>query len=445
MESNPPRLAHELSDMNAPDNPAKTPPGKAETPLTGCGGGLIAGTRLLWLVTLLLPWSGVTQVLGQSPAGRPASPQEAPARLNATPTNLEEALNAGNAELFSRMFAQELFAREVMEGIETGGNLSEELSRALAQAVGSGILFIQWSPGNRFEYLGEKQVDGRTGQFYRCILANGTLNYFTFFTDYSAEGNAEMVTDIYNHRTAQYRGIIAQQALVMAAGKTGLLKPEQMSGMPLGFADHQKLALMAANLVRGQLPKVRQVYQQLSQKAQKRPMAVMLYMASCTADDTLWQQARDLAEQLIPQALGPDLMATDRLTAREQWRESIPLYQSMLPRTNNDPYLHFRVARCLYELGSYADAGKTALRALRLEPDMVSPYMLLMEIELKRGNFDGAFRLLKLLGDRFNVLVENQQFQDDPAYEAFRESNAYAEWLKYRKTRAAQLEQAAGR
>jgi tetratricopeptide (TPR) repeat protein len=253
-----------------------------------------------------------------------------------------------------------------------------------------------------------------------------------------------MVSDIYNHRTAQHRSVMAQQALVLAAARNELLQPGQMNGMPLSFADHQKLSLMMSHLVRGQMPKMRQVYRQLSKKAQTRPMALMLYMAGCTTDDALWQQARDLADQLIPQALGPDLMITDRQTSREQWRESIPVFESMLPRANDDPYLRFRIARCLYELEAYADAGKVALQALQKEPDMVSPYMLLMEIELKRGNYDGAFRLLKLLGDRFNVLVENQQFQDDPAYDAFRQSEAYREWLKYRDTRAAQLEQTPG-
>lgn len=406
---------------------------------------------------MLCAWLALpVQVQAQAPEppAAPAKPDLTKEQIDATAQALQERLvpmgmdiqnilNSGNVRSFEGIFSRQIFAFNVMKGIDYGEKLSPELSKALGDAANLGILFYQWDPMARFKFMHVRAVEDRLGLFMRCVHANGSVSYFTFFLDAAPEGGGLRVVDVYTHRAAMARSTAARQYVVQQAVSQGLLHVSKIH-LDISPLDIRKFSEMSNALKNNNLPAVNSIYLTMSPEAQDKPYAIMIHMAANLENNDSFKADYDKMNRIAPKELAQDLMLTDQLTSQGKWDEAIAALKVLDVKVGGDAYLTLKMARCEYEKGDRAAAGKAAIEAIKMERDLHAAYMLLLDIEVDKKNYEGAFKMLKLMADEFGLVITPEEFGKTDDYKGFRESDAFAKWKEYAAKKQQELKSSTG-
>ncbi len=379
-----------------------------------------------------------------APAGENADPSMSPEqfelKLGEFGQIIEVVLNRSARVPFSQLLNQDRFASKIAEGVAIE-ELDEDLKKLMISSIESALYFFDWQPYTRFRFLRMRQQDGKLGLLFRCVSPRGVLSYFTFFAAPKPPDNQLRIIDIYNHRAAAYQSSRAQQAFVITGTQYGWLDMSQLDNLQPSFYDYTILTEMTRALEQENTAQVQQSFKKLSKEVQRLPQALMMVMASSVQSESLFSKLQAVMEKVSPNSMAPELMLLDKYLLEENYPAAIETIDSLHQKTGGDPFLDVRKARCFYKMGELEDASKFCLTAIRAEPKLVDPYVLLVDIQVDQKQYEKAFDMLKLLGDNFNLLVENESFEDNEDFEDFRSSEWYQKWLDYRTKRQAELEQ----
>ena len=93
-----------------------------------------------------------------------------------------------------------------------------------------------------------------------------------------------------------------------------------------------------------------------------------------------------------------------------------------------DPYLYSLRAGILIEMGDTSLAAKYAGKASEIEPDLLQPYLHLLNISVLQSNFDETIKHLETLKTKFGFAYEDLDLSELENIEKFTASPQFKKW-----------------
>lgn len=130
-----------------------------------------------------------------------------------------------------------------------------------------------------------------------------------------------------------------------------------------------------------------------------------------------------------PQDPAAELLSIDYFSMEKQYPQAIDSLDRLSASLKTvDPYLYSLRAGILIEMGDINLAGKYAGKASEIEPDLLQPYLHLLNISVMQGNFDETIKQLETLKTKFGFAYEDLDLSELENIEKFTASPQFKKW-----------------
>ncbi len=174
-----------------------------------------------------------------------------------------------------------------------------------------------------------------------------------------------------------------------------------------------------------------QAYSQLPTQY-KNDKTVLLFLAQdsiAKEDSKKYQQVLNVYRKYHPQDPAAELLSIDYFSMEKQYPQAIDSLERLSASLKTvDPYLYSLRAGILIEMGDVNLAGKYAGKASEIEPDLLQPYLHLLNISVIKANFDGTIKYLDTLKTKFGFAYEDLDLSELENFDKFIASPQFKKW-----------------
>jgi tetratricopeptide (TPR) repeat protein len=292
--------------------------------------------------------------------------------------------------------------------------------------------------GATYEFLRILDRNGRQVALFR-LSTPATRNYHEFSLARQGDGSV-LADDLFIYLTSdQFSQSLRRNALAHLAN-AGLVTPDKFDAAdrPLAQSAATILALEKATNA-NQHTAVLRLIASLPPQLQRERFVVNWQLNSGINAD---KNAADLALRIIEQHYSQDprtrFMLAQVYMLNKDYAKAIAATERLYEAVGGDPELHTDRA-AVYLLANDLPAARAAIQRAVEEGDArPTPYYLLLEAAVKEKRYDQAVKILIVLLDRFELVIEAEildEFQD------FAKSPEYAKYKELVKERQAERSQ----
>ena len=174
-----------------------------------------------------------------------------------------------------------------------------------------------------------------------------------------------------------------------------------------------------------------QAYSQLPSQY-KSDKTVLLFLAQdsiAKEDSKKYQQVLNVFRKYHPQDPAAEMLSVDYFSMEKQYPQAIDCLERLSASLKTvDPYLYSLRAGILIEMGDTSLAAKYAGKASEIEPDLLQPYLHLLNISVLQGNFDETIKHLETLKTKFGFAYEDLDLSELENIEKFTASPQFKKW-----------------
>jgi tetratricopeptide (TPR) repeat protein len=169
----------------------------------------------------------------------------------------------------------------------------------------------------------------------------------------------------------------------------------------------------------------------LPKKAQEsKPLQLLKIQAASAVDDASYEAAIAGYEKLFPGDPSLNLVSIDGFIVRKNFSEALKVVDRLDESLGGDPYLDELRVSLLLQNGKDLDrATEIAEKSLAAQPESEDAHYLLLGAHVANRNFAGAVAIMRLMGERFDLVFEEEGL--DPGDANYMALKASPEWAAY--------------
>lgn len=377
-----------------------------------------------------------------SAAPGPMTPQE----LQAFGKQIQQTAYSQDAAKFRALFDWNTFINRVLGEYEQNPAVKQELQPVRKQletaytennqGIDSEIL-AEVGSGADYRFLAMRKEDNQFKVVFRFLRPDWTLNYQALIIEKQASGELKIV-DIDSLSSGELISQSLQRLYLPEIYKAHLTVKDKLNSQETSRIINQKKRydFLAASTEKTD---PFQAFQQLPGQY-KNDKTVLLFLAQNTIekeDPKKYQQVLNAYRKYHPQDPAAELLSVDYFTLVEEYKlalDSLERLTASLKTT--DPYLYSLRAGILIEMRDINLAGKYAAKASELEPDLLQPYLHLINLSVMQSNFDAAIKYLDVLNNKFGFAYEDLDLSELENFEKFTASPQFKQWQSVKKVAA---------
>lgn len=390
-------------------------------------------TRSTLLLCLLMSACALTHAQDKPPADKKAltpaelKPYEEFAR------KLEEAVQKNRPKEFAAsMRADVLLARTVR-----AMPIHKDFYKPMEQGLGEGIAALSKSvcdvvaKDGFYKLLRVRVIDGEVRALCR-LIDDGAINYHDFVLA-SDDKQAIYVADLLIAGAGE--SYSQMQGRIVRLGWTAIQKDDTKENVErwkqTGIRLEEIRKFMAMDKTREAL----QSWAQLpdSMRSQKFAYILKIRIASRLpeGDEKIYLDSIDEFRKYFPTDPAIDLLSFDAFFLRKKYVEAFAAIDRLDTRVGGDPYLDVIRAGLHLEMGEGDKVVPLFHKAIAAEPDMVQPWLGLLQLSLRMKNYSDTLAILKKMEKDFKI--EFTDLDKIEMYAEFVKAPEYQEWLKRKK------------
>ncbi len=368
-----------------------------------------------------------------------AEPQQmTPQELQAFGKQIQDTASAQDPVKFRALFDWKAFINRVLAEYEQNSAVQQALQPVRQQleaaytAENQGIdseILAEVANGADYRFLAMRKEDGQYKVIFRFLRPDWTLNYQALIVEKQDSGELKII-DIDSLSTGELISQSLQRLylpeLYKAHGANqDKLTPEQKTRI---LDQKKRYDFLTAT---DEKSDPFQAYTQLPTQY-KSDKIVLLFLAQdsiAKEDSKKYQQVLNVYRKYHPQDPAAELLSIDYFSMEKQYPQAIDSLDRLSASLKTvDPYLYSLRAGILIEMGDINLAGKYAGKASEIEPDLLQPYLHLLNISVMQGNFDETIKQLETLKTKFGFAYEDLDLSELENIEKFTASPQFKKW-----------------
>ena len=377
----------------------------------------------------------------QRPAG--ASPQ-AQAQATGKPLSDEEcraagdeiarAVNSGDTAALNRLIDWDAIHQRSTAGLDAPETLRTSFIKGLNQSLGtnkgfSSALMDAVKQGGSYTLLHTHTVGKRRRLVFRLLLANMAMNYHDLVLARQPDGKVR-VDDIYIFMAGEMLSQTYRQTYLQAVAQAsgGLLG--RLTGADQKYVQYfEKLGQMNEARRAGKFARVLEIYQASPADLRKEKTALLMRLqAAQQISEAEYKRSIEDFREEYPNDPSINIISVDYFFMNKQYPETIACIDQLDRAVLGDAHLQATLSAVHIEMNDLPAARADAMKAIALEPGLITGYWNLVNVALKEKKDDETLRILRLIRDKFQF--EMADLTTIPAYNDFTKSPQYQEWLK---------------
>ncbi len=378
------------------------------------------------VLVLLLGWAGPMRA--QIPVPVAAIPRAEEARRFGA--ELEAGFRAHDFKVISGRLDFRRLAEESLSSLAT--DAAGRRTFATEFAKGAGPSFEVALKGfASFKLLRVLATNGQQVAVFRALLPSGSINYHQYVLRQSDRGME--IADVHALASGEWFSETIRRLYLLSESHRDPGLAKQLTGSAADLVKNAAIVEKAMVwMQRRQLLDFLDAYRRLPVSLQEeRVLLQMRIAAALEAEPQELLPAMEVWNRLHPDDPGPELILLDLWVLRGEHLRAAAGLERLGNTFGGDPHLQALEALQLGQAGQEARARELATAAVRAEPGLAGGHDALIGLALRRKDYPEVAGLLdaagKALGRDPRPMVEEQ-----PQYEAFRESPAGKKWLESR-------------
>lgn len=367
-------------------------------------------------------------------APSPMTPQE----LQAFGKQIQETAYSQDAAKFRALFDWNTFINRVLGEYEQNaavkeaiGPIRKQLETAYTennQGVDTEIL-AEVGSGADFRFLAIRKEQDQFKVIFRFLRPDWTLNYQAMIIEKQASGELKIV-DIDSLSAGEYISQSLQRLYLPEIYKAHLAVKDKLNGEETSRIINQKKRYDFLNPTDDKTDPF-QVYQQLPNEF-KAEKIVLLFLAQDTIqkeNPKKYQSVIGAYRKYHPNDPASELLSVEYFSMIREFKLALESLDRLMTSIKTvDPYLYSVRAGILIEMGDTSLAGKYAGKASEIEPDLLQPYLHLINISVMDKNFEDTIKHLETLKTKFGFEYADLDLSELENFEAFTASPQFKKW-----------------
>lgn len=373
---------------------------------------------------------------GQPTATKRIGPPLSDEECRTFAASFEKAVLSNDLVALSDMFDWDAFLATATAGIEVSERFKQDFATGFKHAqTQKGAVFQQVieavTNGGTFKFLRVHTIKPHKRAMFRMTLPGAGFNYHDWVLARRPDGRIRGV-DVYVFLSAELMSKTIRRAYLPLAAHESRGIVAKLTGQEQEFVKHlPQLMAMSDHLKEGRFREVLDTYRQLPHglKIDKNFLLVRFQAAPNLGDEEYTAVIEDF-RKYHPDDPCLDILSIDTSILKKDYAKALASIDRLDKAVGGDPYLDTRRADVYLEDQKPDAAKQAARRAIEREPNLIDAYWSLVAISLKEREFAETLELLNILGEKFDIVIED--LDTIPDYAGFVESPHYQQWLKAR-------------
>lgn len=395
---------------------------------------------ILAILTIVL--SSHTSALAQASGSR-NSQAMTPKELQAFGKQIQQIVNSQDPSQFRALFNWNTFINRTLAEFEQNPAVKQAIQPIRKQLETTytegkqGVdteLLAEIVNGGDYHFLSIRKEQNQYKVIFRFVGPDWNLNYHALIIEKQQSGELKIV-DIDSFATGELVSESIKWFLMPKIHEAQLSVQDKLSAEEKSRIQEQKKRYAFLNLSSEKVDPFK-AYQQLP-KQYKSDKVILLRLSQDTIEkenDKRYQQVLNVYRKYHPKDAAVELLSVDYFTMMSNYpkaMESIDRLNASIKTV--DPYLYSLKAGILIETGDINLAGKYAGKASEIEPDLLQPYLHLINISVMQTNFDNTIKYLDILKTKFGFKYEDLDLSEVENYSKFIESPQFKKWKANQK------------
>ena len=376
-----------------------------------------------------------------------ARPEPGDSDLRAFTDALALAVRTGDLAKFGDLIDWDAILHETTDKVEasplTRKNFLAGAKSGIEQSFSGDLIRSAAGEPHRFRFLSMHEgAMGGEAALFRMLPATGGVNYLEFSPERLPDGKVR-ARRIYVYLSGEsIAQTLRRSYLAVVAGErrsvlARALRPENEYG-----ANLDKIGDLARAVGEKRFPAAMAIYKTLPVGVREDKSVLTLHLqAAQGVGEKEYADAIQEFRDRFPNDACIDLISLDAYLLKKQYPEALAAIDRIDGKVGGDPYLEVMRANVLSQAGDVEAAERAARRAVGREPGMPGGYGSLIDLALKRQNYDEVVKNLEVLRGRFHLQLRG--IGREPRYAGFAKSPQYKAWLAAHPEQAPEKEKPA--
>jgi tetratricopeptide (TPR) repeat protein len=300
--------------------------------------------------------------------------------------------------------------------------------------------------GGRYTLLQFHMVNKEPRILIRLLTADGRLNYHDLVFVRNPRTQQVVIGDIYIYLTGELLSASVKRNIMRATGRMVL-------GMEVKKEDKEYLEYLrtVSEMERlaglGEHQKAVDLYRKLSSTHQHEKMALVLYAtAAYMIDQDEYLRAIDLYAKEFPSDPSTPMFLIDKYVLLKRYDDCIAQLKKLDSLVDGDAYLSY-MRGLIYQLKEdLPNARNCFKRAIAEEPFLEDPYLPMIDLLVRQGNFKDAVIYVNGLTNRFDKSFDDvrqlleYKAEEQPLYTRLLQSEEFGKLTKQIEKKMAERE-----
>ncbi|WP_298868815.1 hypothetical protein [uncultured Gimesia sp.] len=370
----------------------------------------------------------------------PATPQKmTPTELQTFGRQIQEIISSQNPDKFRALFDWKTFVNRVLTEYEQNPAVKQAIQSLRHQLETSytgsnqGIdteILSEIVNGGDYRFLAMRKEQDQYKVIFRFLTPEGSLNYHALIIKKQQSGELKII-DIDSFATGELISQSLKRLYLPELYKAHLSVKDKLNPQEISRIVGQKKRydfLTTSNEKNDPF----QAYQTLP-KQYKMEKPVLLLLAHDTIakeNQKKYLQVLNVLRKNHPGNPTAELLSVEYFYLIGEFNSALESLDHLSDALKTvDPYLYSLRAEILIETGDINLAGKYAGKAAEIEPDLLHPYLNLINISVMQSSFDDTVKQLETLKTKFGINLEDLDLSELENYSKLMNSPEFKKWL----------------
>ncbi|WP_339733974.1 hypothetical protein [uncultured Gimesia sp.] len=386
--------------------------------------------------TLTLPAASSLLAPGTSAAAAPQ--QMTPQELQAFGKQIQDTANSQDAVKFRALFDWKTFVDRVLAEYEQNPAIKQAIQPVRQQLEtaytenNQGIdteILAEVGNGADYRFLAMRKEQDQYKVVFRFLRPDWTLNYQALIVEKQQSGKLKII-DLDSLSTGEFISQSLQRLYLPEIYKAHLSVKDKLTDQEKSRIINQKKRYDFLTPTEENTAPF-QAYQQLPSQF-KGEKTVLLFLAQNTIEKEnpkKYLSVLGAYRKHHPNDPAAELLSVEYFSLTKEYNQALDSLDRLTAAIKTvDPYLYSVRAGILIEMGDYNLAGKYAGKASEIEPDLLQPYLHLINISVMQNNFDDTIKHLNTLKTKFGFEYEDLDLSELENFDKFTASPQFKKW-----------------
>ncbi|MFK7779360.1 MAG: hypothetical protein QM501_14735 [Gimesia sp.] len=393
---------------------------------------------LLSLTILAVSFFAHKNLAAQAKDSPATSQKMTPTELQAFGRQIQEIVRSQNPDKFRALFDWKTFVNRVLTEYEQNPavklaiqSIRQQLESSYTgsnQGIDTEIL-SEIVNGGDYRFLAMRKEDNQFKVVFRFLTPDGSLNYHALIIEKQQSGELKII-DIDNFAGGEFISQSLKRLYLPEIYKAHLSVKDKLSPQEINRIRDQKKRYDFLSMSDEKTDPF-QAYQALP-KQQKNEKPVLLLLAHDTIakeNPKKYTQVVNVFRKNHPGDATVELLSVEYFNIMGEYTPALEALDRLTASLKTvDPYLYSLRAEILITTGDINLAGKYAEKAAEIEPDLLHPYLNLINISVMQTKFDETIQSLDTLKTKFGFTFEDLDLTELENYSKFTNSPEFKKW-----------------